>query len=91
MLGQRVQDRKPEKILWCHNSSVVPQREEIGMTDEVRGVSGEKPDPEAVGEVDAMNWACTVCGYSVEGELPKTCPDCGADKEDFESVPRIRF
>ena len=53
--------------------------------------SDEKPNPEAVGEVDAMNWACTVCGYSVEGQLPETRPDCSADKEDFESVPRIRF
>ena len=41
----------------------------------------------AVGEVDAMNWACTVCGYSIEGVLPETCPDCGADKEEFENVP----
>src|SRR4028118_1019155 len=67
--------------------SPVPQGKEIHMTDEVRGAGGEKPDPEAVGEVDAMNWACTVCGYSIEGVLPETCPDCGADKEDFENVP----
>ena len=32
-----------------------------------------------MGEVDAMNWACTVCGYSIEGVLPQTCPDCGAN------------
>ena len=54
------------------------------MTDEVRGVGGEKPDPEAVGDTELMNWACTVCGYSIEGELPEKCPDCGADKEEFE-------
>jgi rubrerythrin len=57
------------------------------MTDEVQGVGGEKPEPEAQGDAEAMNWACTVCGYSVEGELPEQCPDCGASKEDFESVP----
>jgi rubrerythrin len=57
------------------------------MTDEVRGVGGEKPDAEAVGETESINWACTVCGYSIEGDLPEKCPDCGAAKEDFESVP----
>jgi rubrerythrin len=57
------------------------------VTDEVRGVGGEKPEPEAQGDAEFMNWACTVCGYSVEGELPEQCPDCGAGKEDFESVP----
>ena len=57
------------------------------MTDEVRGVGGEKPDPEARGDAEAMNWACTVCGYRVEGELPEKCPDCGADREDFDHVP----
>jgi rubrerythrin len=48
------------------------------MTDEARGVGGEKPDPDALGETDAINWACTVCGYSIEGDLPEKCPDCGA-------------
>ncbi|HLL58024.1 MAG TPA: hypothetical protein VK359_08905 [Rubrobacteraceae bacterium] len=57
------------------------------MTDEVRGVGGEKPDAEAVGETESINWARTVCGYSIEGDLPEKCPDCGAAKEDFESVP----
>jgi rubrerythrin len=57
------------------------------VTDEVRGVGGEKPEPEAQGDAESMNWACTVCGYSVEGKLPEQCPDCGAGKEDFESVP----
>ena len=37
-------------------------RKEASMTDEVRGVGGEKPDPEARGDAEAMNWACTVCG-----------------------------
>jgi rubrerythrin len=39
------------------------------------------------GEAVPLNWACTVCGYRVEGELPEKCPDCGADKEDFDQVP----
>lgn len=39
------------------------------------------------GEADEINWACTVCGYRVEGELPEKCPDCGADREDFDIVP----
>lgn len=55
------------------------------MSDEPRGVFGEKP--EATGDADALNWACTNCGYRVEGELPETCPDCGAPREDFDEVP----
>lgn len=40
------------------------------------------------GESVPLNWACTVCGYHVEGEPPPgKCPDCGADKEDFDEVP----
>jgi len=57
------------------------------VTDELRGVGGEKPNPEAQGAAVPMNWACTVCGYRVEGDLPEKCPDCGADREDFENVP----
>ncbi len=57
------------------------------MTDEPRGVFGEKPGPEGRGEADALNWACTRCGYRVEGELPEKCPDCGAPTEDFDEVP----
>ena len=57
------------------------------MTDEVRGVGGEKPDPEAQGDTEPINWACTVCGYRVEGVLPEKCPDCGAYREDFDNVP----
>lgn len=57
------------------------------MTDEVRGVGGEKPDLGAQGDAEPMNWACTVCGYRVEGALPEKCPDCGADREEFDNVP----
>ena len=39
------------------------------------------------GEAEPINWACTNCGYRVEGELPEKCPDCGADKEMFDEVP----
>ena len=36
-------------------------------------------DPNEVkGEAEPLNWACTNCGYRVEGELPEKCPDCGA-------------
>lgn len=57
------------------------------MSEEPRGAHGEKPDPEATGEVDTINWACTNCGYRIEGELPEKCPDCGASREDFDIVP----
>ncbi|CAN5141389.1 hypothetical protein BH18ACT10_BH18ACT10_13940 [soil metagenome] len=39
------------------------------------------------GEAVPLNWACTNCGYRVEGELPEKCPDCGANREEFEEVP----
>ena len=44
------------------------------MTDETQNEQGESVP---------LNWACTVCGYHVEGELPEKCPDCGADKEQY--------
>ena len=44
------------------------------MTDERQNEQGESVP---------LNWACTVCGYHVEGELPEKCPDCGADKEQY--------
>ena len=57
------------------------------MSEEPRGAGGERPDPESQGDADAINWACTACGYRVEGELPEKCPDCGASREDFDIVP----
>ncbi len=40
------------------------------------------------GEAEPLNWACTNCGYRVEGEPPpEKCPDCGADREMFDEVP----
>lgn len=53
------------------------------MTDEKHG--------EATGEAEPLNWACTVRGYRIEGELPDRCPECGADKREFEEVPRPGF
>jgi len=35
-------------------------------------------------DVDLGNvYICSVCGYTVEGEAPDTCPVCGASKEKF--------
>ena len=53
------------------------------MTDERHNPDRNDLEGEAV----PMNWACTECGYRVEGELPEKCPDCGADREAFEEVP----
>ena len=40
------------------------------------------------GAAEPLNWACTNCGYRVEGEPPpEKCPDCGADREMFDEVP----
>jgi len=33
-------------------------------------------------------WFCTKCGYEHYGERPpKTCPKCGANKEEFYKTP----
>ncbi len=48
-------------------------------------MSDETPDEQ--GEVELIKWAFTNCVYSVEGELPQKCPDCGADREMFDEVP----
>jgi rubrerythrin len=39
------------------------------------------------GESVPLNWACTNCGYRVEGELPEKCPECGESQDMFEEVP----
>ena len=53
------------------------------MTEEPRG---------AQGEAEPLNWACVECGDRVEGEPPpERCPECGADREMFEQVPRPGF
>ena len=57
------------------------------MSEEPRGADGDKPGHEGQGETDTINWACTNCGWRVEGELPGKCPDCGAAREDFDIVP----
>jgi rubrerythrin len=31
-------------------------------------------------------YVCSVCGYTVEGEPPDKCPNCGKGKEEFEPV-----
>jgi rubrerythrin len=36
-----------------------------------------------LGEAVPLSWACTNCGYRVEGELPEKCSECGASKEEF--------
>ena len=53
------------------------------------GASGRqlRPSVRLSGYTHGINWACTNCGYRVEGELPEKCPDCGADKEMFDEVP----
>jgi rubrerythrin len=51
------------------------------MTDESHENQGQSNDNQ--GEAVPLNWACTNCGYHVEGVLPEECPDCGASKEEF--------
>jgi rubredoxin len=47
---------------------------EIPMTDESHDNQGESVP---------LNWACTNCGYHVEGELPEKCPECGEGREEY--------
>jgi len=59
-----------------------------GAGDDHRGGAPMTDDTHEVqGEAEPINWACTNCGYRIEGELPEKCPDCGADKEMFDEVP----
>jgi rubrerythrin len=57
------------------------------MADETREPRDEGRKPEEKGETVPLNWACTNCGYHVEGEPPERCPECGAAKSEFEEVP----
>jgi rubrerythrin len=66
-----------------HNEIVYPRRRN-SMTDEN---SNEQDGSVNQGEAVPLNWACTNCGYHVEGELPEKCPECGESREMFEEVP----
>ena len=55
------------------------------MTDESQDNQSESHHIK--GESVPLNWACTNCGYRVEGVLPDECPECGASKAEFEEVP----
>jgi rubrerythrin len=57
----------------------------IPMTGESHDNQSESQNDQ--GEAVPLNWACTNCGYHVEGELPEKCPDCGEGREMFEEVP----
>jgi rubrerythrin len=57
------------------------------VSEEPRREGRESPAAGEEGEAVPINWACTVCGYRVEGAVPDRCPDCGAAKEDFDEVP----
>jgi rubrerythrin len=57
----------------------------IPMTDESHDKESESHDSQ--GEAVPLNWACTNCGYRVEGKLPEKCPECGEGREMFEEVP----
>jgi len=61
-------------------SEAAPEERSTQMTD--------WPSEPQQGEAEPLNWACTNCGYRVEGEPPpEKCPDCGADREMFDEVP----
>lgn len=57
------------------------------MSERPREEGQETHSTEEEGEAVPLNWACTVCGYRVEGALPEKCPECGADKEEFDEIP----
>jgi rubrerythrin len=51
------------------------------------GISMTDESHDNQGEAVPLNWACTNCGYRVEGELPEKCPECGEGREMFDEVP----
>lgn len=57
------------------------------MSDGQRGQNAESQTPGERGESVPLNWACTVCGYRVEGSPPQRCPDCGAGRAEFDEIP----
>ncbi|MGI9047988.1 MAG: rubredoxin-like domain-containing protein [Rubrobacteraceae bacterium] len=59
------------------------------MTDGRR--DNPEDGPREQGEAVPLNWGCTVCGYRVEGELPEKCPECGADRREFDEIPLPGF
>ena len=37
-------------------------------------------------DAGAPYWVCEVCGNTVEGEAPETCPICGAKRQAFTKI-----
>jgi rubrerythrin len=62
--------------LRCHNVTIRYRRGGPQVSDEYEQ-----------GEAVPLNWACTNCGYHVEGEPPEQCPECGEGREMFDVVP----
>ena len=60
------------------------------MADRGPEYPGDGPEKER-GEAVSLNWGCTVCGYRVEGALPENCPECGADRREFDEIPLPGF
>lgn len=50
------------------------------LFEKARGAVNEKQDVQ-LGPVQV----CQVCGYTLEGEAPETCPVCGAEKVRFKT------
>lgn len=61
------------------------------MNEEDREPPTGGPDPGERGETEPLLWACTRCGYHVEGAVPERCPECGAGRDEFDEVPKPGF
>jgi rubrerythrin len=63
----------------------------VGNTDTTVRHARRNIDEKERGETEPILWVCTVCHNPMEGELPEKCPECGADKSEFEEAPKPRF
>ena len=49
--------------------------------------SGHGAQPRETNVSEEARWQCAVCGYiHTGGELPETCPVCGAEKRHFKAI-----
>ena len=70
-------DRAERSFTWANKVEEIHH----GLFQELLNAvkAGEQP-------ADATYYVCQVCGNTVAGEAPDTCPICGAAKESFEKV-----
>ena len=56
----------------------------VTVEDGIEALSSEHVSTGAAGQAELM-WRCWECGAmgDIQADIPETCPDCGAPKEDI--------